>query len=81
MFKALLHHLGRAIDRKGRELWADTDCEAETRSEVDELEERLDAIDARFERLDERLAQLAANDERIEGKIDINRTGGTAHEA
>lgn len=63
MFKALLHHLGRAVDTKGRELFADGDCRAETAAEVEELEERLARLEAKIE-------ELEAEDKRIEEKVD-----------
>lgn len=53
MFHALLHHLGRAVDKKGREIFADRDCRSETEAEVRELEARLESIERRLRALEQ----------------------------
>lgn len=68
MFKALLHHLGRAVDKKGRELFTPgNDCREETEAEVTELDERLESIERRLQALDDKIDDEAR---RLEEKID-----------
>lgn len=62
-FKALLHHLGRAVDAKGRELFNDPDCRAETLAELEDLESRIAKLEARIE-------AVAEHVEDVEAKVD-----------
>jgi sugar (pentulose or hexulose) kinase len=65
MFQALLHHLGRAVDSKGRELWSGTDCEAETVAEVDALDQRLRHMAERIDALEEKTERTPEANERL----------------
>jgi hypothetical protein len=57
MFNALLHHLGRAVDQKGRTVFADPDCRAETVAEVEALEHRISELERALEAVVERIDQ------------------------
>lgn len=51
---ALIHHLGRAMDKDGRPVLADSDCHAETVADVEALEERIARLERRIAPVDER---------------------------
>lgn len=76
-FKALLHHLGRAVDANGRELFAQADSRAETVDDVRQLESLLNsyaikiaALEARADAADKRIEAVAEHVEDVEAKVD-----------